>query len=324
MPTHESTKTQTDRPSSDIVQEDDIAVALRALPLGFPLTNLEKVLYPDAGLEKGHLLAYYASIAEALLPHVARRPLSLVRAPEGLNGKSFYQKHATRSVPDAVGRIPIVEGGREQLTMIIEDMPGLVALGQMGVLEIHAWMCHADQLERPDEIVIDIDPDEGLPFARVIETALLLRERLSDLGLTSFVKTTGGKGLHVALPVARKLDWDSHKEFTHALVSRLAEERPDRYVTNVRKDVRKGKVLLDYLRNGRGATAVVPYSPRARPGAPVATPLAWEELDESLDPRRFTFASVLARVKAGPDPWRDFASTRQSITKKAIAAVGAR
>jgi bifunctional non-homologous end joining protein LigD len=202
-------------------------------------------------------------------------------------------------------------------------MAGLVALGQMGVLEVHAWMCHADEVERPDEIVLDIDPDEGLPFEQVIETAFLLRDRLESLGLSSFVKTTGGKGLHVALPVGRKLDWAAHKEFTHALVKGLAKEHPKRFVTNVRKDVRKGKLLLDYLRNGRGATAVVPYSPRARPGAPVATPLAWEELERPLDPKSFTFGTVLARVATVPDPWREFASTRQSITKKTLAAVGA-
>jgi bifunctional non-homologous end joining protein LigD len=304
-------------------QHADVASALRALPLGFSLTNLEKMLYPDAGVRKLHLLAYYASIAEILLPHTSGRPLSLVRCPGGASAKCFYQKHATEGFPEVVGRVSIVEGGRPQPYMMIEDLAGLVALGQMGVLEIHSWMCHADDVEKPDEIVLDIDPDTDLPFAEVVETAQLLHAKLDALGLTSFVKTTGGKGLHVALPVGRRLDWETHKEFARALVTQVAEEHPGRFVTTVRKDRRKGKLFLDYLRNGRGATAVVPYSPRARPGAPVATPLAWDELTPSLDPKRFTLATVLERVASRPDPWSGFASVRQSITKKALAAVGA-
>jgi bifunctional non-homologous end joining protein LigD len=303
--------------------EATITAVVRALPVDFPLTNLEKMLYPDSGVQKVHLLAYYASIAAQLLPHVKRRPLTLYRCPDGASRKCFYQKHANATVPAAIQRVKIVEGGKEQPYMFIEDMAGLVALGQIGVLEIHAWMCHVNEVEKPDEIVLDIDPDVGLPFERSVETALLLRERLSSLGLESFVKTTGGKGLHVALPVGRKLDWETHKEFSHALVTQLERERPGEFVTTVRKDLRKGKLFLDYLRNGRGASAVVPYSPRARPGAPVATPLAWEELTSDLDPASFTFASVLHRVAAAPDPWQRFGSVRQSITKKMLAAVRA-
>jgi bifunctional non-homologous end joining protein LigD len=240
-----------------------------------------------------------------------------------MSRKCFFQKHVNDSVPEAVDRLPLVEDGAEVTGLMIHDLAGLVALGQIGVLEIHAWMCHADDLERPDQIVIDIDPDTSLPFSRVVETALLVRDRLADLGLESFVKTTGGKGLHVALPVGRRVDWETHKEFTHALVKKLAREHPDRFVTTVRKSARKGKLFLDYLRNGRGATAIVPYSPRARPGAPVATPLEWEELETPLDPRTFRLGSVLERLASRPDPWARFASVRQSITKKALAGVAA-
>lgn len=302
----------------------DVTAALRALPLGFSLTNLEKVLFPESGVKKVHVLAYYAGIAEALLPHIRRRPLTLLRCPDGPSGTCFYQRHANGSVPEAVRRTPIAVAGRAGLGMFVDDLEGLVALGQIGALEIHAWMCHVDELERPDEIVLDIDPDAGLPFERVVEAALLLRERLASVGLASFVKTTGGKGLHVALPVGRRLDWETHVRFTLALVQGLAKEHPDRFVTNARKEARTGKLFLDYLRNGRGATAIAPYSPRARPGPTVATPLAWEELARPLDPSRFTLASVLTRVTTLPDPWREFSTLRQSVTKGALAAVGAR
>lgn len=297
-----------------------LMAVVRSLPVPFALTDLERTLYPESGVQKVHLLAYYASIAPQLLPHVGRRPLSIVRCPEGASKKCVSQKHANGTTPAVVGRVSIVDGRKQHAFMFIEDLAGLIALGQMGALELHAWMCHVDDVERPDELVLEIDPDPSLPFDAAVETAFLVRARLDSLGLRSFVKTTGDEGLHVVLPV-RGGDWEAHESFAHDLVAGLVKEHPATLVASARGDQRRGKVVLDGPRNGRGAAAVVPYSPRARPGAPVATPLSWDELSRPLDPRSFTFASVLHRVATVPDAWRDFSTVRQSITKKTLAAV---
>ena len=288
---------------------------LRQLRVGFSFTNLEKVLYPEIGLTKADLVAYYALVADWLLPHVAGRPLTLVRCPDGHTGACFFQKHVNAGVPEVVDRVEIrEEDGSAGTYMAIHDLAGLLAAPQLGALELHTWVSHVDDLEHPDQLVFDIDPDEGLPFERVTETALLLRQRLGDLGLESFVKTTGGKGLHVVAPVRPRHSWDEHKEFAHALAVSLEREEPARYTTNVRKAQRKGRIYLDYLRNGRGATAVAPYSTRARAGAPVATPLTWSELEHGIDPKKFDVVAVPKRLaKLDEDPWAGYAKLRQSI-----------
>ena len=286
-----------------------------ALPLGFELTNFEKILYPEQNLRKADLVAYAAALADWILPHVANRPLTLVRCPEGRNKNCFYQKHAGPGVPKVVRRVEIPEeSGSPATYMTVRDLSGLVALAQLGVLEIHAWLCHADKLERPDQLVFDVDPDTALPFERTVAAALELRAQLAELGLESFVKTTGGKGLHVVAPVVRKHGWDEHKAFARAVAERMARAQPDRYTLNSRRAERRGRIFLDYLRNGRGATAVVPYSPRARAGAPVATPLFWEELERGVDPLAFTVESVPKRIaKLARDPWAAYAGLRQGI-----------
>jgi bifunctional non-homologous end joining protein LigD len=248
-----------------------------------------------------------------------------VRCPEGRHRQCFFQKHANTGVPKAVRRIEIQEeSGKAEPYMMIDDLPGLVAVAQLGALELHTWVCHVDDLERPDQLVFDVDPDEGLAWTRAVEAAVALRERLAALGLRTFTKTTGGKGVHVVAPVVRRLSWDEHKAFARAVVERMAEEAPDRYTTNARKRERKGRLFLDYLRNGRGATVVAPYSPRAREGATVATPVTWEELESGVDPRDFTVYTVTQRLASlREDPWRGYAELRQSITAKARREVGA-
>ena len=288
---------------------------LRQLPVGFAFTNLEKVLYPEIGLTKADLIAYYALVADWLLPHVAGRPLTLVRCPDGHTGSCFFQKHANAGVPDVVDRVEIrEEDGSVGTYMAIHDLAGLLAAPQLGALELHTWVSHVDDLERPDQMIFDVDPDEDLPFERVIETAQLLRQRLGDLGLESFVKTTGGKGLHVVAPVRPRHSWDEHKDFAYAVALSLEREAPARYTTNVRKAQRKGRIYLDYLRNGRGATAIAPYSTRRRAGAPVATPLAWSELESGIDPKKFDVFRVPKRLaKLGEDPWAGYSKLRQTI-----------
>ena len=297
----------------------DMVEMVSRLSPGFALTSLDKVLFPEQGLRKAEIIAYYVSVASVMLPYVARRPLVLVRCPEGRMQKCFYQKHIGKGVPDAVKRVRIKESHKSVEYASVEDANGLVALAQMGVLEIHMWGCHADQVEKPDLFVFDIDPDEGLAFELVIETALLLKQTLADVGLTSFVKTTGGKGLHVVAPVQRTLSWEQHKAFSHAVVDKLARARPDRYLTNMRKDLRKGKLFLDYLRNGRGATAIAPYSTRARAGAYVATPLRWDELTRGVKPSDFDVRSLLRRLEEQKvDPWRGLLELRQTVPAVAL------
>ena len=295
------------------------AEILRQLRVGFAFTNLEKVLYPEIGLTKADLVAYFALVADWLLPQVAGRPLTLVRCPEGHTGACFFQKHANAGVPDAVDRIEIrEEDGSVGTYMAIHDVAGLLAAPQLGALELHTWVSHVEDLERPDQLVFDIDPDEDLPFERVALTAQLLRQRLGDLGLESFVKTTGGKGLHVVAPVKPRHAWDEHKDFAYAVALALERDAPDRYTTNARKAQRKGRIYLDYLRNGRGATAVAPYSTRRRPGAPVATPLTWSELEHGIDPKKLDVIAVSKRLASlRQDPWAGYAKLRQSIRESA-------
>jgi len=322
------------RPAANANREKpDLESLLGQLPLGFKLTNLDKVLYPDQGITKGELIAYLAVVADWALPHLEDRPLTLVRCPEGLGGHvpgrgkaCFFQKHRLKGSPAAVASVAIAEDdGDTSEYMAVHDMPGLVALAQLGSLELHTWGSHAPEVERPDVMVFDLDPDVGLPWDQVALAAIELRARLHDAGLESFVKTTGGKGLHVVAPIARGISWDDLKAFTRAVVEAMARDAPDRFTTHMAKARRKNKIFLDYLRNSRGATFIAPYSPRARPGAPVAVPVSWEELADGIDPAAFTIATVprrLAGLTARSDPWRELGKRKQSITARTWRAVG--
>jgi bifunctional non-homologous end joining protein LigD len=295
-----------------------------ALPKDTPFTNLDKVLYPDQGLTKAMLIAYVAVTAEWSLPHVGRRPLTLVRCPDGAGKQCFFQKHAKDGVPASIKRIEIVEDdGETNDYMMIDDLKGLVAAAQLGALELHTWGAHADKPERPDLMVFDLDPDPTVGWDAVVEAAFDVRDRLDAIGLESWVKTTGGKGLHVCVPIERKLEWDDFKAFTRAFAEHVAAGAPTRYTTNMAKARRKHRIFVDYLRNGRGATFIAPYSMRARAGATVATPITWGELQRGVDPKAFTVLTVPQRLGAlGEDPWRGIVGARQVITaamRRAIA-----
>ena len=294
------------------------------LPLGFKLTNLDKVLYPEQGTTKGELIAYLAVVAEWMLPHVANRPLTIVRCPEGRGKPCFFQKKVMPGSPGSIKPVEIAEEDGDVVDyMQITDMPGLVGLAQFGPLEIHTWGSRADNPEKPDLAVFDLDPDVGLAWEKVALAAFELRRRLDDLGLTSFLKTTGGKGLHVVVPVERRLGWEEFKQFTQQVVEQLEHDQPENFTTNMAKKARKGKIFLDYLRNGRNATFIAPYSPRARPGAPVAVPITWDELAHGVDPASFTIQTVPRRLAQLPvDPWKDLVTTKQSITAAMVRAVG--
>jgi bifunctional non-homologous end joining protein LigD len=281
------------------------------------------VLYPEQGITKLALARYYAALRDWIFPELRSRPLSLVRCPEGESGACFYQKHAGAAVPDSIGRVEIAEKSATRIYLVIEDLAGLIAMVQIGVLELHPWGSMVAKLETPDRITFDLDPDIGLPWERVTKAAIELREALLGIGLRSFVKTTGGKGLHIVVPIAPKLDWDAVREFSRWVAERFAASYPDRFTTNIAKRARAGRIFIDYLRNSRGATAIAAYSPRARPGAPVATPLSWEEVENGVKPDRFTVATVPERlVGLGSDPWADMRTLRQSISAQVRREVG--
>jgi len=294
---------------------------VKQIPTSIAFTNLEKVLYQESGLTKAALLAYYAVVEPLMMPLVASRPLTLVRCPNGASQHCFFQKHAKDGVPKAIHRVPIEEDDGEVADyMAIDDRDGLLAAVQLGSLELHTWGCHVDKPEKPDLLVMDLDPDPTVPFARVIEAALEVRALLEGIGLDTWVKTTGGKGLHVCVPIARRIDWDQAKAFTKGIAETLVDRAPDRYTANMAKAQRKGKIFVDYLRNGRGATAIAPYSTRARAGAPVATPLDWTELDGDLDPLALDIRTLPDRIdRWKKDPWKDFVDCKQTISAKALA-----
>ena len=299
--------------NEEAASTSDVASLLARLPLGFPLTSLDKILYPGQDLTKAQLLGYLAVAADRMLPHVAKRPLTLVRCPQGQGKPCFFQKHLGAGTPKPVQRLAI--GGDHEPYMFVHDMPGILALAQMGSLEIHTWGSRVPDIERPDVMVFDLDPDVGLAWDRVALAAFDLRKRLAARDLASFVKTTGGKGLHVCVPIAPSGDWDEIKAWTKAFAEELEQDDPKAYTANMAKTARKDRIFVDYLRNGRNATYIAPYSPRARPGAPVSTPIAWEELAGGVDPAGFTIATVPARIGALADPWLGYLRTHQKLPR---------
>jgi bifunctional non-homologous end joining protein LigD len=285
--------------------------------LGVRLTHPDRVYYPDLGFTKLDLALYYVSIADAVLPHLEGRPLTLVRCPDGLGGETFYQKKAAAWTPPQIRRFPVPERAEEHL--YVDSVPGLVALAQAGILEVHPWNTRVSHLEQPDQVIFDLDPDEALPFSRVASAARRVRALLAERGLESFVKTAGGKGLHVCVPLATEHGWEALEEFARAVALRLARDEPQAFTASMAKAQRKGKVFVDYLRNVRGANAVGAYSTRAREGAPVAAPVDWDELDRLSSPTDFTVAEVPLRVLgfgAGrpADPWVRYLDCRQRVS----------
>jgi DNA ligase D len=281
---------------------------------GVRLTSPTKVLYPEQGITKQDLAEYYLAVADRMLPHVARRPITLVRCPSGSQKKCFYQRHAGSGAPAELGHVPIDGFGDEQDFLYIKDTKGLIALVQMDVLEIHPWNALVDRTDRPDRIIFDLDPGAGLGFADVVAAAHDVRAALKARGLSSFVKTTGGKGLHVVAPVVRRYEWSDVKAFARATAEAMAAKEPKRFLTRISKAERRGRIFVDYLRNDATATAVAPYSTRARAGAPVATPLNWSEVKPSLDPAAFTVKTVPARLKRlRTDPWAEIGDLKQKL-----------
>jgi bifunctional non-homologous end joining protein LigD len=290
---------------------------------GVKLSHPEKLLYPEAKLAKQDLARYYETIGEWILPHVTDRPLSLVRCPDGWSRECFYQKHESKSVNPPVTRIVVPESGGKATYMAANSVSALVALTQWGVLELHPWGARKPRLDRPDRLIFDFDPDDAVSWDELVSAVGVLRALLGDLGLTGFLKTTGGKGLHVVLPIRATLDWDQAKGFAKAIADLMARTFPDRFLAVMSKSRRKGKIFIDYLRNASGATAIAPYSLRARANAPVATPIGWDELANDVRFDYFNLRTVPPRLSVlKSDPWADFLELRQSISKAMFKRVG--
>ena len=272
---------------------------------GVRLTSPEKVLYPEQGITKRALAEYYLAVAPVMLPHVARRPITLVRCPTGRQKKCFYQRHAGSGVPAELSQVEVAGFEESGAYLYIEDARGLVAMVQMGVLEMHPWGARIDRTDRPDQVIFDLDPGEGLGFADVIKAARDIRAVLERIGLQTFVKTTGGKGLHLVAPIERRHDWATVKAFARRMAEQISADEPERFLSKISIAARRGRIFIDYLRNDPTSTAVAPYSTRSRSGAPVATPISWDELSDGLDPGAFSLATVPDRVARIGDPWAE-------------------
>ncbi len=307
-----------DKPASQVVREGGTGKKEPALPPAkVKLTHPDRLYWADAGVTKQGLADYYSQVWPKMAPFVVQRPLALVRCPGGFDGQCFFQKHAWKGHHREILTVtdPLDKSGEPILA--IDSLEGLVGLVQGAVLEIHPWQATLAELEKPDQIVMDLDPGEGVPWSRVIDAARQVRERLVEAGLAAFVKTTGGKGLHVVSPLKPAAGWDEVKGFAKSMADAMAADDPARFIAVVTKSKRKGKILVDYLRNGRGATAVAPYSTRARAGAPVAMPLSWEELGTTPASSYFTVDNALQRLgNLKSDPWQDFRSSEAPLVKR--------
>ncbi len=321
-----------DKPAREVVREMPALVeesSREKKMIELALTHPEKILDSESGMTKQALAEYYLAVAERMLPHVADRPLSVVRCPEGSHKPCFFQKHVGQGLPKGVNSQPVPnrKTGEVEKYLTIDSAEGLLGLAQMGVLEIHPWGSRNESLDRPDRIVFDLDPDAAISWEMLATSAQKLKARLKKLGLESFLKSTGGKGLHVVVPVAPEFEWGPVKEFARAVVLAMEAEEPELYITKMAKAARTKKIYLDYLRNDRGATSIAPFSPRARRGAPVAVTLDWKELRAPERPQFFVSDFQHWRSRLKRDPWKAMgkamATERQRLTPEMLGDAGA-
>ncbi|WP_412066147.1 non-homologous end-joining DNA ligase [Rhizobium sp. SYY.PMSO] len=270
------------------------------------LTHPDRIYWPDDKVSKQDLLDYYALAWERMKPFVANRPLALLRCPDGIDGPRFFQKHAWKGINPHIEEIADPEDKDAAKFLKIEDFDGLAALVQSAALEIHPWGTTTDHWEMPDMLIMDLDPGEDVAWSKVVTAAREIRDRLSRQGLISFVKTSGGKGLHVVASLKPQANWSQVKDAAEAVAHAMSADSPETYLSVASKAKRPGHIFVDYLRNGRGNTAVAPYSSRARKGAPVSMPVGWEELDGKIGPASFSVGNAASRLKASADPWADF------------------
>lgn len=278
------------------------------------VSDADKVLFPDAGLTKGDLADYYARIADAMLPHLQDRPVTMQRFPDGIEAEGFYQKKAPDYFPEWIRRVSIEveERDESQPQVVCDDAATLLYLADQACITPHVWLSRADALHHPDRLIFDLDPP-GNDFDPVRFAARRLREVLDDVGLSPFVMTTGSQGAHVVVPLDGSASFDAARAFAHDLADVVAEQHPNRLTTAVRKNKRQGRIFLDYMRNSYAQTSVAPYAVRALPGAPVATPLEWDELGGDLHSQTYTFENLFRRMGQKDDPWADIQDEARSL-----------
>lgn len=298
-----------DKTAKEIVKETEDNISK---PL-VHITHPNKILYPEDQISKSDLAQYYELVQDWILPYITKRPLTLVRCQENYH-ECFYQKHVNHKPPNGINEIAIKGKIEREKYIYIENNEGLNQLVQMNVLEIHPWNCTIDNFNNPDMIIFDLDPDESVPWKRVVNAAFEIKEILNSIQLKSFVKTTGGKGLHVVVPINPEYDWSIVKSFSQTLVDFMVANSPAQYIGKMTKSSRKNKIYIDYLRNQKGATSIAPYSTRARKSAPIAVPLAWDELTNQFKDTFFTLDTLQARLKKlKHDPWKSFFKIKQSL-----------
>lgn len=307
-----------DKPAREVVPERPTVVVSAPRTRGTRtiggqrLTHPERLLWPKSGgadgLSKADLAVYWEAVAERALPGIADRPLAILRCPDGIEGEHFFQKHKTRGMPDAMREAAFDDAPY----LAVSGRDGLLAAAQIAAIELHGWGCVEADAGHADRLVFDLDPGEGTPFTAVVAAAKDVRRRLKAHGLIAYARTSGGKGLHVVAPIRTATDWTSIRAWSRGFAERMERDAPALYVSTTRKSRRTGRILIDWLRNGLGSTAIASYSPRARPGAPVATPLSWREVTDELDPARFNVRTLPERLLAA-DPWRKFDADRREL-----------
>jgi bifunctional non-homologous end joining protein LigD len=313
-----------DKPAKEVVKEQPSGAPLPKKSSGrvsksqvktdVVLSNADKLLWPKAKVSKQDLLDYYASVWPQMEPFIIDRPLSLLRAPDGIGGQRFFQKHASPGMHKAISILKDPQDKQEHL--YIRDFNGLAALVQLGVVEIHIWGAKVDTIETPDQVVFDLDPDEGLAEDSVRSATLEVKKRLDEVGLPSFVKTSGGKGFHVLVPLKPKAQWEEVKTFAHDFADAMAQADPDLYTATLSKKARKGRIFIDYLRNGRGSTTVAPYSLRAKEEATVSMPITWEMLKTKISPKAFVIdGNETEKILKRPGAWLDFFKAGKPLRK---------
>lgn len=292
---------------------------------GIGISNPQRVIDEQSGATKLQLAQYYLSVGPWLTPHLAKRPLSIVRAPDGVGGESFFQRHCGRlKMPHM--RVLDKSLDPEHARLIQADtVTAVVEATQMGTIEFHTWNARSDRIDKPDRVVFDLDPDPELPWSSMVEATNMTLDLLDELGLRAFLKTSGGRGMHVVVPIDRRQSWDCVSEFARGVTVRLAKEAPERIAAKMGPKNRVGKIFVDYLRNQRGASTVAAYSARARPGLSVSVPIAQEELDQISGADQWNILNLHERLDAQQsDPWTDYSSVRQSLSAQLLSDLAAR
>jgi bifunctional non-homologous end joining protein LigD len=316
-----------DKDAEEVRREQPASNVVRKGKRTLELSNLDKVFWPDGQITKGDLIEYYREIAPVLIPHLRNRPFTMRRYPDGVTGKAFFQKDAPTHMPDWIPTFRALVSTRDRPPQkkwvdfpLVNDELALLWMVNMGCIDMNTWYSRTDKPDRPDFVLFDLDPTPEVPWPQTIEVALLVKELLDGLGLTSYPKTSGGKGFHVLVPLDRRSTYDDSRAFAELVAGTIARSRPKLATTQWSKKLRRG-VLIDANQNGEGKTIASAYSVRPRPGAPVSTPLTWDEVVPDLDPRTFTMPVVLERVAQLGDVYAGVLTTRQSL-KKALAALG--